>query len=300
MPTPNPFLKKLGFSDTDRVVILHADDIGMCQSTVTAFVDLVEFGVVSSAAMMVPCSWFPEAALRARHMTGRRLDVGVHVTLTSEWPNYRWGAISTTDPATGLFDAEGYFPRNTDPADPRATGLAVAREIRAQIDRALAFGIDVTHIDSHMLSVFTPSYLPVYLGLALEHRLPAFALRRDTAQLRASGFDESAAAEMVRVTMDFEARGLPLFDHVYCMSLDAHENRLAEATQALADCPAGLTHFIIHPATDTPELRAIAPDWRSRAADRALFLDEAWRTAIAASGVQVVGYRALRDVLRAA
>lgn len=297
---PNPFLRKLGFSDTDRVVILHADDIGMCQSTVTAFEDLVDFGVLSSAAMMTPCPWFPAAAEVATRLKDRKPDVGVHMTLTAEWTVYRWGAVSTADPNTGLFDADGYFPQNTDRSQPHATTAAVDRELRAQLDRALALGLDVTHIDSHMLTTFTPAYLPIYLGLALEYRLPAFAFRHDETGRRADGFDGDVASEMARVTTDFEARGLPLFDHAYCMSLDRHEERLSEATRALADCPPGLTHFIIHPVSDTPEIRAIAPDWRARVADRALFVDEAWRAAVKASGVQVIGYRALRDALRAA
>ncbi len=299
MTTPNAFLRKMGFSETDRVVILHADDIGMCQSTVSAYSDMLEFGLVSSAAVMVPCAWFPAAAARIVELSARNPDVGVHMTLTAEWAAYRWGALSTADPATGLFDSEGYFPHGTDPTRVHATPDAVARELRAQLEKALAFGIDVTHIDSHMLSVFTPAYLPLYLGLALEHLLPAFALRRDEQSLRASGFDDSAASTLVRVTNEFEERGLPIFDHVYCMSLSTAEGRLAEATQALKNCPPGLTHFIVHPASDTPELRAIAPDWRSRVADRALFLDEGWRASVAASGTHVIGYRVLRDALRA-
>ena len=299
MAGPNAFLKKMGFSETDRVVILHADDIGMCQATVSAYSDMMEFGLISSAAVMVPCAWFPAAARRIVELSALKPDVGVHMTLTAEWNAYRWGALSTTDPATGLFDPDGYFPHGTDPTCVHASPDAVARELRAQLEKALAFGIDVTHIDSHMLSVFTPAYLPLYLGLALEHRLPAFALRRDEQALRRSGFDETAAAAMIRVTNEFEEKGLPIFDHVYCMSLSTDEGRVAEATQALADCPPGLTHFIVHPSSDTPELRAIAPDWRSRVADRALFLDEAWRAAVAASGAHVIGYRALRDAMRA-
>ena len=203
------------------------------------------------------------------------------------------------DPATGLFDPTGYFPHRTDPTRVHASPDAVALEIRAQFEKALTFGIDVTHIDSHMLSVFTPAYLPLYLGLAFEHHVPAFALRQDVDELRARGFDEAGAADLVRVTNEFEERGLPIFDHVYCMSLNTDQGRVAEATRALAECPPGLTHFIVHPASDTPELQAIAPDWRSRVADRALFLDETWRSAVAGSGVHVIGYRALRDAIRA-
>ena len=87
---PNPYLKKLGFSNTDRLVILHADDIGMCQGSVAAYADLIESGILSSAAMMVPCSWFPAAAASYhQHRDTPKLDVGVHLTLTSEWDNYR-------------------------------------------------------------------------------------------------------------------------------------------------------------------------------------------------------------------
>lgn len=299
MPASNAFLKKMGFSATDRVVVLHADDIGMCQSTVSAYADMLAFGLISSAAVMVPCPWFPAAAERIRELASSKPDVGVHMTLTAEWDTYRWAALSTADPATGLFDPTGYFPHRTDPIRVHASPDAVALELRAQFEKALAFGIDVTHIDSHMLSVFTPAYLPLYLGLAFEHRVPAFALRQDLDALRARGFDEAGAADLVRVTNEFEEQGLPIFDHVYCMSLNTAKGRVAEAAQALAECPSGLTHFIVHPASDTPELQAIAPDWRSRVADRALFLDEAWKSAIAASGVHVIGYRALRDAIRA-
>jgi len=110
MLKPNPYLHKLGFSNTDRVVILHADDIGMCQGSVSAYADLLDFGLLSSAAMMTPCSWFP-AAVNTYHQRQDtlQLDVGVHLTLNSEWTNYRWRPISTCDPGSGLLDAAGYF-----------------------------------------------------------------------------------------------------------------------------------------------------------------------------------------------
>jgi predicted glycoside hydrolase/deacetylase ChbG (UPF0249 family) len=106
---PNPLLKKPGLADDDRLVILHADDVGMCQASLTAFADLVEFGLVSSGATMVPCPWFPAVAAYCREHPG--VDLGVHLTLTSEWDTYRWGPLSTRDPASGLLDGEGYFYR---------------------------------------------------------------------------------------------------------------------------------------------------------------------------------------------
>ena len=110
MLKPNPYLKKLGFADTDRVVVLHADDIGMCQGSVSAYASLLDFGVLSSAAFMVPCSWFPAAvACYRQYQHLPHLDVGVHLTLTSEWRDYRWRPISTCDPGSGLLDADGYL-----------------------------------------------------------------------------------------------------------------------------------------------------------------------------------------------
>lgn len=299
MLTPNPYLKKLGLTENDRLVIFHADDIGMCQGSVSAYAALWEFGVLSSAAVMVPCPWFPAAVACYHQPHARQPDVGVHLTLTSEWSGFRWRPISTCDPNTGLLDADGYFHSRTPPVHAQADGAAVERELRAQVERARAAGLDLTHVDSHMLTLFHPRLLPYYFNVARENNLPAFMLRGDVAQWRARGYGAADAQALAQLTQVAEAQGMPLFDHFYFMSLDAHEARLEEAKQALAACPPGLTYFIIHPVTDTPELRAMAPDWRSRVADEALFLSDAWRTAIAESGVSVSGYRALRDAMRA-
>ena len=104
MTTPNPLLKKLGLSTNDRAVIFHADDISMSQASLSAYIDLAHGDTMTSAAAMVPCPWFPATAHFIRENQEKlQLDVGVHLTLTSEWDHYRWGPISTTDPATGRF-----------------------------------------------------------------------------------------------------------------------------------------------------------------------------------------------------
>jgi predicted glycoside hydrolase/deacetylase ChbG (UPF0249 family) len=103
----NPLLKKLGYSDTDRLVIIHTDDIGMCQASVQAFKDLWTFGTISSGAVMVPCPWFPATAQMCRE--NPEMDMGVHATLNAEWESYRWGPVSTRDQLSGLMDADGYF-----------------------------------------------------------------------------------------------------------------------------------------------------------------------------------------------
>ncbi len=295
----NPILRKIGFASTDRVVILHADDIGSSQGTVAAYVDLVEAGAMSSAATMVPCPWFPAAAAFCRqHRDDPRIDMGVHLTLNCEWSAYRWGPISTRNPASGLLDEEGYFHRREPAAQTEADLGAVERELSAQIDRALAAGIDVTHIDTHMLTLFHPRLLPIYLRLSQRYRLPAFLLRPDAEQLHRWGYGLDDAQEVAALVRQAEAAGLPLFDHADVMSLDRHEQRLEEAVERLTQAPPGLTYFLFHPAIDTPELRAFAPDWRSRVADYELFTSDAWRQAVREAGVQVVGWRAIRNVMR--
>jgi predicted glycoside hydrolase/deacetylase ChbG (UPF0249 family) len=300
MLKPNPYLKRLGFADDDRVVVMHADDIGMCQSTVSAYADLIECGSLSSVAMMVPCSWFPAAAdLYRRHPSSLRLDAGVHLTLTSEWDAFRWRPIAVTDPGSGLLDGEGFFHRLAAPVQAEADPAAVEYEMQAQIETALAAGIDLTHMDSHMLTIFHPKFLPGYFKLGRTYGLPAFMIRGEREFWLREGLSESEADELAALTERVEAEGMPLFDSFYAMSLSEHEGRLEEGIQALAACPPGLTHFVIHPVTDTPEVRAMAPDYRSRVADLALFTSPAWSQAVADSGVKVVGYRAIRDAMRA-
>lgn len=293
----NPFLEKVGLSKGERVVIFHADDIGMCHASVEAYKGLIEFGLLSSAATMVPCPWFPQTAayLRDHQAQYAHIDMGVHLTFTSEWDGYRWGAISGQASDGSLADSEGYFYRSTAEAQQHATAAAVTAEIRAQVERATAAGIDITHIDSHMGTIFAPEFLPAYFQLASEYQIPPFVVRPNEEMLRHMG---SAADSMLQTLAYVQEMGFPVFDHIHMMSLGEPENRLDQAKAGLDSCPAGLSMFLIHPCIDTPELRAIAPDWRCRVGDYELFRSEAWRTYIEESGVHVIGYRQLRDAMR--
>jgi predicted glycoside hydrolase/deacetylase ChbG (UPF0249 family) len=297
---PNPVLPKLGFSETDRIVIFHADDIGMCQASLAAYHDLLEFGVLSAAATMVPCPWFPATAAYCRQQASNgRLDMGVHLTLNSEWSAFRWGPVSTRDAASGLLDSEGYFYNNTRATQQAADPAAVRLELQTQIERALAAGVDATHIDSHMFAIFHPKFLPIYFDLARHYRLPAFMVRADEERLHRVGYPAEEATIIARILAEVEGEGRPLFDHVTFTPLEPLPDRLAHARQMLSELPAGLSYFIIHPCHDTAELRAMAPDWEARVQDYHLFTSEAWRQAVQESGVQVIGYKAIRDLMRA-
>jgi predicted glycoside hydrolase/deacetylase ChbG (UPF0249 family) len=292
----NPALKKLGFTPNDRVVIIHTDDIGMCQASVSAFAELWEAGMISSGATMVPCSWFPHAAAYCRAHPDA--DMGIHITLTSEWDAYRWRPISTRDPASGLLDGEGYFPRNNGPVHAHADPAAAQREMQAQVERAMAAGVAPTHIDTHMGTVAHPKFMPAYAQLAFTYHLPVFTLRLSEEQWRTMGLDAEAAQSAVRTVEELEASGLPLIDHGSGMPLDIKEDHFEVAKRAFAALPAGITHFVLHPSHDTPELRAIAPDWRGRVANLQTFLREDLQTYLKQIGVHVIGYRALKELMQ--
>ncbi|MEM7113450.1 MAG: polysaccharide deacetylase family protein [Chloroflexota bacterium] len=298
----NSILRKLGLNDRDRVVIFHADDIGMCHASLAAYRDLIDFGLISSAATMVPCAWFEETAVycRENQATYPHIDMGVHLTLTSEWANFRWRPLTTLDPASGLLDEAGYFHRTSQAVAEQANKTAVQHEINTQLDRALAAGIDVTHIDSHMGSIFAAPFLKDYIKLASENRLPALMLRQDEASFRQRGFDQETIGVLLRQQQALEASGFPILDHITMMSLREPEERLTQVKQAIDALPTGISYFIIHPSTDTPELRAIAPDWRCRVGDYETFTSEAVRRYVADSGVHVIGYRTLRNLMRKA
>jgi predicted glycoside hydrolase/deacetylase ChbG (UPF0249 family) len=293
---PNPVLRKLGYSPNDRVIIIHTDDIGMCQASLDAFAEMMPAGVISSGAVMVPCPWFLAVAEYCRNHPGT--DMGVHITLTSEWKNYRWGAISTREPGSGMVDEEGYFYPLSAQAQEHADPQAVAAEMAAQVRRALQAGVDVSHIDTHMGTVAHPKLMQSYIQIALENRIPAMMLRLDENGWRQQGLDGQGAVQAAKMTLDLESNGLPMLDQYIGMPLDHGGDRFEKATRLLNDVPPGLTHFILHPSKDTPELQAITDTWSARVADYVTFMEERLLKEIRKMGIQVIGYRALRNLMR--
>lgn len=285
--SPGAAFRALGFGKSDRAVVVHADDVGMCQATVPAFFDLFAEGGVSSGSTMVPCPWFPEVAERARRAPG--VDLGVHLTLSCEWDGYRWGPISTRDPESGLVDEEGYFYRN--PSLWRRLDVAAGRrEMEAQVERALQAGLDLTHLDAHLFAALDGGLAEAYVELGLARRLPVFLVRQR------QWIEKHSAAALDR----WEERGMPVFDHLREMPLAEPPAGLVEWTKRLFDeLPPGLTYLILHPARDTPELRALASDWRQRVADERVFADPELQRHLRRSGIHVLGWRPLRELLRA-
>ncbi len=293
----NPIAKKLGHSATDRLVIIHTDDIGMCHASVQAFKDLWAFGTITSGAVMVPCPWFPATSQMCRENPD--IDMGVHATLNAEWENYRWGPVSTRDQASGLMDADGYFHQWHPAVYENAKPESVSAEVNAQIEKALAAGIDVTHVDSHMGTIMNPLFIQSYILAAGSRQLPSMLPRMD-AQGMHNMMSNEEAATYTTVMQQLESMGIPMLEGITAMPLEHGKDHIGVAKKLLSELPAGITHFILHPSIDTPELRTIAPDWEARVANYNAFMSDELKKFIQSEDIKLIGYRQIRDAMRSA
>ena len=239
--------------------------------------DALREGVATSATLMVPCPWARDAAAMYRGE-----DVGVHLTLNSEWDTYRWGPI-THSPS--LLDGDGGFPRTVEDVWDHADLDEVRKECRAQIERAIYWGFDVSHVDSHMGTMqLRPAFFDVYLETAIDFGLP---LRMAPAAAeRLIGFPYRKVAER---------EGVVFPDHFVYTSVGSR----IQIEAALESLSPGVTEIYVHPAVDSDELRSSHPDWEMRVDDHALVTsDEHVADLIAQSGATLISFRALRDLQR--
>ena len=270
--------ERLGYAADARLLIINCDDLGLCHAANEGVYSSLRDGLATSASLMVPCPWAREAA--ARH-DGE--DVGVHLTLTAEFELYPWGPITH---APSLLGGGGGFPRTVEDAWEHADLDEVHRELHAQLERAVEWGIDVTHLDSHMGTLqLRPEFFDVYLELAIEFALPLRLSGVSTQELVGFPFRDRADEE-----------GVVAPDHfVYYGGVGARESFQA----TVANLRVGVTEVYLHPATDHSELRAFAPDAVARIDDlQVLCGDESLRSAVESSGAQLIGWRELRELQR--
>jgi predicted glycoside hydrolase/deacetylase ChbG (UPF0249 family) len=272
--------ERLGYAPDDRLLIVNCDDLGMCHAANAGVYESLRTGVATSATLMVPCPWAREAS--AQYLGE---DIGVHLTLNAEWDLYRWGPITQ---APSLLDGDGGFPRTTTDLWDHADLDEVGRELRAQIERAILWGFDVSHIDSHMGALqLRPEFFDVYLELAVEFQLPIRLSGASSERLVGFPFRTLAAEE-----------GVVFPDHFLHVTNGVGSRRAIE--KMLFDLRPGVTEVYLHPAADTSELRSLAPDWANRVDDLHLLVhDSALRARIDRSGVKLIGFRELRDLQRA-
>lgn len=272
-------VERLGYGPDDRLLIINCDGLGLCHSSNEGVFLALRSGIATSASLMVPCPWAGGAA--ARYEPGD--DVGVHLTLTSEFEHYRWGPITH---APSLLGGAGGFPRTVADVWDHADVAEVHRELRAQVERAIEWGIDVTHLDSHMQTLpLRPEFFDVFLDLAVEFDLP---IRLPAAQFQEDAgfpFRERAGEE-----------GIVSPDQILSHSgIGGPQALLA----ALAELPAGVTEIYLNPAVDSPESRALTPNARGFAEDLALLTDPTLiGSSLESHDVKLIGWDALRQLQR--
>jgi predicted glycoside hydrolase/deacetylase ChbG (UPF0249 family) len=270
-------LEALGRPAEARLVVIVCDGLGSSHAANVAVYRALRDGVATTAGLQVPCPWARGAVL---HHQGE--DVGVSLTVNAEHDTYRWGPITT---APSLLDGDGGFPRT--PADlwEHADVEEVRREVRSQVERAVLWGFDVTHLAAHLDALCSrPEFFDVLLDVAVDYDLP-ISLPDPGVDL---GFPARALAE---------EEGILVPDHVVPVPLTREARPALEA--AVADLTPGVTELHVRPAEDTPELRAITPTWAARVGDAHLVThDWGFRAALARTGAELLGFRPLRDAQR--
>ncbi len=270
-------LDLLGRRPDERLVVLVCEGLGSFNAANLGIEAATGDGVATSARLQVPCPWARGAA--AAHRGG---DVGVSLTVNAEFDTYRWGPITQ---APSLLDGDGGFPRTAEDLGEHADVDEIRREGRAQIDRAILWGFDPTHLSSHLDALCRrPELFDVYLDLAIDFDLP-LSLPDPSVDL---GFPARKLARQ---------EGIVSPDRV--VAAPPGQASRAAVDEALRQLEPGVTEIRVRPAADTPEVRAITARWASLVSDRHLVTDDwAFRASLDRSGAELVGYRELRAAQR--
>lgn len=268
-------------------LVVHHDDLGVSHAAHVAFADLWEAGLITAGSIMVPGSWFPEIAEMAR--ANPLYDLGVHLTLTSEFTANRWRPLTGVS-KNGLTDPDGFFWPDAETAG-KADPAAVEAELRAQIDAALAAGIDVTHLDTHMMTMCSDELMALYLRLGESYRLPIVVAREWLARRNRAEACQPYFSEL-------EARGNAVFGEFVATPFGNLTPQLSDYADPFARLHPGLNFGAYHFAAPGYDAEAISPDAPTRTAEYALFRSGAIRDALTQRGIQPVGMRHLRDALR--
>jgi chitin disaccharide deacetylase len=287
---PAPSLpERLGYPADSRLVIVHADDVGVTHSVNAATIRALETGLVTSASLMPATPWFPEIAAYAREHPDA--DLGLHLALTSERTFYRWSSVASHDRVPSLLDAQGYLHKDWSDATP-IVASEVEIELRAQVDRALALGVKPTHLDSHQNRLYQTS-------------APLFEAFRRVA--RSYGIPMMLPREWFS-TWSYLGEGIApgeiVIDRIVTMTPDVPPDRWAAFyDDAVASLQPGVTEFVIHVAYDNGEMQAFSQDrptwgaaWRQRDFD--YFTSDAFRQKLRARGAILVSWREMAAKLR--
>jgi predicted glycoside hydrolase/deacetylase ChbG (UPF0249 family) len=281
--------EKLGFARDAKILIVHADDVGVTHSVNAATIKALDTGLVNSASLMVPCPWFPEIADYAKSHPA--IDLGLHLTLTSERVYYRWSPVASKDKVPSLVDENGYFHHDWT-ATAKINPKEVELELRAQIDRAYAMGVRPTHLDSHQYRLIEngKDLFEVFLRLAHEYKLPVFVAR--------DWFADHPYLESSMTPADI------VLDHTVTIAPEIPPEKWAEFYKtALKNLQPGVTEFVIHLAFADDEMKAATRErdtwgaaWRQRDFD--FFTSLEFRQLLHEQNIHLVTWRELARAAR--
>jgi predicted glycoside hydrolase/deacetylase ChbG (UPF0249 family) len=285
-PTP---AERLGYARDAKLLIVHADDIGVARSVNVATERAFESGAITSGSVMVPAPWFADFAAYYRDHPG--LDVGIHITVTAEWENYKWGGVSPAGEIPSLLDEYGHFYATEEAVAQHAVPAEVEREVRAQIQRAMALGLKPTHLDTHMgCMLFIPQLVPIYLALGKEYNLPLLVPR---VWLQSVPEDQRDAIAADYVLLD----GVYMMEH-----RDSTKSWPQQYAELLATIGPGLNELIVHLARDDDEMQAVTVDhpdygaaWRQRDLD--FVTSQAFRDLLKGHDITLVSWDQIRRVM---
>lgn len=279
--------ERLGYPKEARLVIIHADDLGVSHSENAASIEALEKGSVRSASIMVPCPWFPEIAAYAKANPDK--DLGLHLTLTSEWKHYKWGPVTAPDKVPGLINEYGYLHAAVDSVFQHATAAEAETEMRNQVKRAKLFGLDPSHLDAHMgTALYQPDYFKAYLKIAHEFRIPAFIPRQLETVLKIK-LDTLVSSQDV------------LVDYVVTASPTDFKAGFKDFySSEIKKLKPGLTYLIIHTAFDDAEMKAVTtdhPDWGAawRQQDFDFFTSSECAKLLKENNIYVITWKEIRD-----
>lgn len=284
-------VERLGYPAGSRLLIINGDDAGMCHTANVATIESLEKGLMTSATIMVPCPWFQEMADYARSHPEK--DFGLHLCHTSEWKVYRWGPVAPRTEVPGLIDPDGYLWHEVPQVYASAKPEEAYIEARAQVKKAMAAGIDVTHLDSHMGTLqLHPAYVEQYLKLAVEFDLPVRMASQSTLE-KNNGAGIRAA---------FAAKGIVFpDDFIYEDLQDEGKDVKGYWMRKLANLKPGVTELFIHAGKPADELKAVTGSWRTRSEEFEVFTrDLDLRTLLDREKVVRIGWRPLKELQRKA
>lgn len=304
---PETYAEKLGFPKGRKVVIFHVDDAGMSYESNVGATQALDKGIASSVSVMMPCGWVPQFMDYVK--THSNADAGVHLTLTSEWDTYRWSPIVGRDKAPGLYDGQGAFWHSVAEVVQHASPDEVEAEIRAQLARYRGFGVQPTHMDSHMGTLFQPKFLLRYVKVATDEKIPILFPGGHASLIIKANNVPAAQQQLARqIGKQLWDAGLPVLDDLdgtsYGWNLPAgtpatDENLRAYKTgkyiELLKTAQPGLTYVIMHCTAPTPTFDQITGSGPTRKGDLLAMLDPALRTFVEREGILVTTWRELME-----